>query len=55
LVVNGKNILILKSDGARISNVNKSNKLISHYFDEAKTLYELFLRALKVSSKPSDE
>ena len=43
-----------RTDGARILNINQTDKLLSHYYDDAKTLYELFLKAAKMSSKISN-
>ncbi len=39
-----------RNDGARISNWNNKDTLISNCFEE-KTLYEFFLRGQRVSSK----
>lgn len=37
-------------DGVRISNMNKSDILLSNCFQDGKTLYELFLRGVKMSN-----
>jgi len=38
------------SNGARISCLNKTDKLFSYYYEDATTLYELFLKAQKLSN-----
>ena len=38
-------------DGARISTLNETDNLLSYYYPDAKTLYELFLKGKEVSSK----
>lgn len=39
-----------RTDGARISNMNKTDKLFSYYYEDATTLYDLFLKARKLSN-----
>jgi len=39
-----------RDDEARISNINKTDILLSNCFQDGKTLYELFLRGLKRSN-----
>lgn len=39
-----------RTDGARISTLNKTDKLFSYYYEDAKTLYEFFLKARKLSN-----
>lgn len=39
-----------RTDGARISVLNKTDKLFSYYYEDAKTLYEVFLKAKKLSN-----
>lgn len=36
-------------DGARKAALLENNNLVSHYYDQAKTMYEVFQRGLKVS------
>ena len=40
-----------RTDGARISTLNKTDKLFNFYYEDAKTLYEVFLKGGKLSSK----
>lgn len=40
-------------DGARKTALLENNNLVSHYYNEAKTLYEVFQRGLKVSGDGS--
>lgn len=40
-----------RTDGARISNLNKNDALVSCVFEDGKTLHELFLRGKRISSK----
>lgn len=39
-----------RTDGARISNLNKTDKLFSYYYEDATTLHEIFLKAVKLSN-----
>lgn len=39
-----------RTDGARISTMNKTDKLYSYYYEDAQTLYELTLKARKLSN-----
>lgn len=39
-----------RTDGARISNLNETDKLFSYYYEDAKTLHEIFLKARKISN-----
>lgn len=39
-----------RTDGARITNLNKTDKLVSYYYEDAKTLYELAIKAKKLSN-----
>jgi len=39
-----------RTDGARISVLNKTDKLFSYYYEDAKTLHEIFLKATKLSN-----
>lgn len=39
----------LLQDGARKAALLENNNLVSHYYDQAKTMYEVFQRGLKVS------
>lgn len=36
-------------DGARKAALLENNNLVSHYYNDAKTVYEIFQRGLKVS------
>jgi long-chain acyl-CoA synthetase len=38
-----------RTDGARISTLNKTDKLFSYYYEDAMTLHELFIKARKLS------
>lgn len=37
------------TDGARISNMNKTDKLFSNYYEDVKTLYDNFVKGRKIS------
>lgn len=39
-----------RNDGARISNLNKTDNLISYYYEDGKTLYEIFLKGQAFSN-----
>ncbi len=39
-----------RTDGARISNLNETDKLFTYYYEDGKTLYELFLKGKQLSS-----
>jgi len=38
-----------RKDGARVSTMSKSDELLSYHYDDAKTMYELFLKAQQIS------
>lgn len=40
-------------DGARKAALLENNNLVSHYYNDAKTMYEVFQRGLKVSGDGS--
>lgn len=39
-----------RTDGARVSIMNKTDKLLTYYYDDVKTLHEVFIRAEKSSN-----
>lgn len=42
-----------RSDGARMNVLNPDGKLLSYYYEDAKTLYEVFKKGQQLSSKNS--
>lgn len=41
-----------RTDGARVNVLNPNDKLLSFYYEDAKTLYEVFKKGHQLSSKP---
>lgn len=40
-----------RTDGARVNVLNPTDKLLSFYYEDAKTLYEVFKKGQVLSSK----